>query len=80
MPRFFFHIRSAEPCDLHDRVGEVLPDDDAAMAQAARAVRKMTACAALDWRHCSYEIYDADDRHVGTVWFQPDAVSAAFFG
>jgi hypothetical protein len=76
MPRYFFHLRTADTTEITDEIGDELPDALAAEEHAVASAREIVKGSPLDWRKACFEVCDEDGHHVVTVWFSEASASA----
>lgn len=73
MPRYFFHLRYGPDKLAQDPEGEILPDPEAARAQALAVARDLIAHtrsdSVPDWFACAFEIVDEAGEPVLTLPF-----------
>ena len=75
MPRYFFHLCTAQGTEVTDEYGDELADDRAAEEHAILTVKDIVRSSALDWRRACFEVHDEAGRHVVTVWFTEAAAT-----
>jgi hypothetical protein len=70
MPRYYFHIRTAQGTWVQDEEGVYLPDIEAARQEAGLTASSFsvdTEHGGKDYSECYFEIVSADGRDTATV-------------
>jgi hypothetical protein len=67
MPRFYFHIRSADGALVRDEAGMYLPDLDAARAEARLVAEEFSAEYGRGRTGSHFEIVSADGQQTTTM-------------
>ena len=68
MPRDFFHLHAGQSRANSDRIGQHLPDTDAALDAVERIARQLLAWTSelVPWCDCYVQVQDEADA----VWFE----------
>jgi hypothetical protein len=70
MPRYYFHIRTAQGALVQDEEGVFLPDIEAASREARLSASSFsidTKAGGKDYSECYFEIVSADGRDTANV-------------